>query len=277
MEPTTNDPELVARQYASQERLNLRIATHERYTVPAVDFTGWVLDRHPWRGDETVLDAGTGSGSYLTPLAARCRQVIAGDLSASMLRQIEGPAPRVQLDVQHLPLPAGAVDVVLANHMLYHVPDLPAALRQIARVLRPAGALLAATNSRDSMAAFARLASALGRPLGLDGRLGPWGRQLTFDLENGAEILAPFFAEVTRHDLASALVFDRPEPVVAYLGTMWDRLAPRLPEGITWEGVAAAITAYVDARIAADGAFRVNKLAGVFVCRGPRPAPGAGR
>ncbi len=38
--------------------------------------------------------------------------------------------------------------MVLANHMLYHVPDLDRALAEIRRVLKPTGVLIAATNSR---------------------------------------------------------------------------------------------------------------------------------
>src|SRR5439155_23396110 len=54
-------------------------------------------------------------------------------------------------DVQDLPFPDGAFDCVLAAWMLYHVPDLDRAVRELGRVLNPAGRLVAATNSERTL------------------------------------------------------------------------------------------------------------------------------
>ena len=51
-------------------------------------------------------------------------------------------------DVQELPFADGIFDCAVAAWMLYHVPDLDRALRELARVLRPGGRLVAVTNSR---------------------------------------------------------------------------------------------------------------------------------
>jgi len=57
---------LVTESYATDEPLSVRIETHRRYSVPAIDLPAWVLDRYSWRGDETVLDIGTGASSQAT-------------------------------------------------------------------------------------------------------------------------------------------------------------------------------------------------------------------
>ena len=54
-------------------------------------------------------------------------------------------------DAQELPFPDDAFDVVVANHMLYHVPEPARAAAEIGRVLRPDGLLLAATNGPDHL------------------------------------------------------------------------------------------------------------------------------
>ena len=62
-QPATPDKtRLVAESYATDEPLSVRIETHRRYSVPPIDLPTWALDRHTWRGDETVLDIGTGTG-----------------------------------------------------------------------------------------------------------------------------------------------------------------------------------------------------------------------
>lgn len=69
-----------------------------------------------------------------------------------MLRSREELARRsgklilIQADAR-LPLGDGGVDVVLAMHMLYHVPDVPAPVAELRRIVKPGGTLLASTNS----------------------------------------------------------------------------------------------------------------------------------
>ena len=43
------------------------------------------------------------------------------------------------------------MDVALAMHMLYHVPDIPAAVRELRRSTRPVGTVLASTNGTGSL------------------------------------------------------------------------------------------------------------------------------
>ena len=149
---------LTHRAYRDDSKLNVRRRTHELYTVPQHDFAAWALDCIDWRGDEVVLDLGAGSGGYFEPVKARIPygQHVAGDLSLGMvLRQRQAAASRgtalANLDAQRLPFADATFDVVLANHMLYHVPDIDAALAEVRRVLKPTGMLVAATNSLQNM------------------------------------------------------------------------------------------------------------------------------
>ncbi|MEI2608024.1 MAG: methyltransferase domain-containing protein [Candidatus Promineifilaceae bacterium] len=262
------DTSYLQRQYGTKDNLQIRIATHEIYSEPKVDFTTWVLDHVPWRGRERVLDVGCGSGIYRQPTQQRAPTYLAGDLSLGMLQSLPPATPRLNLDVQHLPLAANSVDVILANHMLYHVPDQAAAAAHFARVLKPGGYLLAATNSRDNRLEMAHLVAQVATachiplPAGFlsDGLL-------SFTLENGAEVLQPHFAHVERHDLSSAFVFPHPQPVIDYIGTTRERILANAPQGITWEQIAEALYIRLSDHIRQHGVFRVNKVAGVFVCR----------
>ena len=155
-----DDPKYLAdKAYATEDHLAVRIRTHERYTQPQQDFTAWILDLIPWRGDETVLDAGCGAGLYVPALTERLTsggRIISADLSLGMLRDVAaksfaGDTNLLNANLLSIPLPNESCDVLLANHMLYHVPDIPAAIAEIKRVLKPGGYLIAATNARDSM------------------------------------------------------------------------------------------------------------------------------
>src|SRR5258706_1690474 len=154
--PGTDRDLLTQKAYATDEMLLMRQRVHELYSIPKINFTEWVLDRVSWRGDEIVLDIGAGPGTYFDELVPRIPQgeLIAGDLSLGMARQAMKRAQAgltLNIDAQVLPFPDRVFDVVLANHMLYHVPDLDQALGEIHRVLKPDGCLIPATNSQFNL------------------------------------------------------------------------------------------------------------------------------
>ncbi len=265
----TNKRHLTTKSYKTQDKLNIRILTHQRYTQPKVDFTGWVLDQIDWRGDETAIDIGCGSGSYVDPAQQRCGHYIAGDLSLGMVRGLEQSGlDRLNLDAQHLPLADKSADVVLANHMLYHVPDKDAALSEIARILRPGGRLVAATNSAGNMAELMNLRHLARQRLNVSL---PTTTQRSlvanlFSLENGRSWLEKQFHHVTRCDLASALVFPDPQPVLDYISSSRDWYESVLPNHVTWDELLHEFQMLLDEHFAHHDQFRVNKLSGVFVC-----------
>jgi SAM-dependent methyltransferase len=261
-----DDQHYLRRQYKTQDNLNVRIRTHELYGTPQVDFASWVLDRVDWQGHEQVLDVGCGSGLYVEPARERSASYVAGDLSLGMLQKLERPAlARVNLDAHAIPLADDEVDIILANHMLYHVSDQDRALREFVRVLKPSGRLLAATNSVSNMGELQSLGrqalTLLGAP---EPEIG--GPALSFNLENGGRVLGRHFAHVQRHDLPGALVFPSPEPVIAYLDSGRDRFLERLPSTLSWDDLRAAFATILADHIEKNGAFRVGKLTGVFVC-----------
>src|SRR5215831_8272720 len=113
-------------QYASDANLAARQSIY-RFLQPPIRVVPWAIDLADLRGDERVLDVGCGNGLYLGELAARRHRgpVVAVDLSPGMLdaARRRSPTALVVGDAQHLPFGDGALDCVLAMHMLYHVPD----------------------------------------------------------------------------------------------------------------------------------------------------------
>lgn len=101
------------------------------------------------RGGGRVLDAGCGTGRALPPLrdAVGPTGVVVGvDLTPAMLeaavRAGRDRAGRLLLaDVTALPLRSGSLDAVFAAGLVAHLPDPSRNLRELARVVRPGGAL----------------------------------------------------------------------------------------------------------------------------------------
>ncbi|MBV9581646.1 MAG: class I SAM-dependent methyltransferase, partial [Chloroflexi bacterium] len=77
------------------------------------------------------------------------RVIVGLDASPAMVEaaqqqalQHDLPVIAIEGDAEHLPLPSATYDRVMANHMLYHVADQLAALRELRRVLKPNGRVL---------------------------------------------------------------------------------------------------------------------------------------
>jgi SAM-dependent methyltransferase len=128
--------------------------------APMFDTVSWVLSLTEFLPGMRVLDAGCGNGLYLRALAGRAVRVVGCDLSMGMLRPVGHPV-LVNADVTALPIRGGVFDVVLATHMLYHVPDREAAVRELRRVLASGGTCVAVTNGARHMLSSA---PSLSRP-----------------------------------------------------------------------------------------------------------------
>lgn len=262
---------LVNESYANGEPLSVRIETHRRYSVPPIDFPTWALDRHLWRGDETVLDIGTGTGQYLAPLRGQVPhgRIIAGDLAPGMLRDLRakgvpGGACLLNADAEALPLANESCDAIIASYMMFFVPDIPRAVAELHRILRPGGVLLAVTLAHVYMeelrVAMNHALSALGASN--ETSMGTVSRR--FDLDTGISYLERRW-HVTTHRLESEFVFPSVEPVLAYVNSMRSELRDDLPPNRTWDEFMAVLRDVVQTELATHGEFRVSKNVGVLI------------
>lgn len=267
---STSDPNAVRRQYASDIYLRVRQETHEQYTVPKVNFPEWVLQRLQWRGDEHVLDIGSGVGTYYDSLHQHWPDITyhAIDQSAGMLYEHPVRKALALADAQYLPFAEHTFDAVMANHMLYHVPDVERAVLEARRVLKPGGIFIAATNSLQSMPEFHALFRRGMLLLSTPGKIysqPPLPAQANFALENGTRILSRYYYAVVRYDLPSTLVFPSVEPVMAYLESTRSIREPQLPETINWDDLMLVLRDQVGRVMNHFGELVVNKVSGVLI------------
>lgn len=109
---------------------------------------GLALAEQAGRGAR-VLEIGIGTGRIARPLLAAGCRVVGYDISAEMLREIQGetrpssPIPALlQADMHAPPFQANSFDAVMAVHVLHLARDWQKVLTEATRVLRPTGAFI---------------------------------------------------------------------------------------------------------------------------------------
>lgn len=263
-----NDPNaLRTGQYAHAGNLNARIALHARFSTNNGSWQAFVLDHLLALGETArVLEVGCGSVALWRECVARVPagwQVTLTDLSPGMWAQAQQALEQVApgdarfsfqtADAMALPFDNGAFDGVIANHMLYHVPDVAQGIGELRRVLRPGGRLFAATNGEGHMREQWTLVERYAGDESSD-----WHTVLSraFSLQNGKALLRAQFDHVELYDYPNALVVTEVEPLVAYAASM--ELVP--PAQL--DDFAAFVAAELEAQ---GGAIRIQKETGLFV------------
>jgi ubiquinone/menaquinone biosynthesis C-methylase UbiE len=222
MSKFTDQQYLKTDQYRDSSNLDARVVIHQRFSTNSYGWFKWVFDvvaKSP--GNARILELGCGPGYLWKENISRIPatwNIILSDLSSGMLDAawrnlvVTGRAFQFkEIDAQSIPYEDETFDVVIANHMLYHVPDRPKAITEIKRVLKPNGRLIATTVGENHMK-----------------EMMDWFRQVhiskswesfanSFTLESGLVQLEPFFSDIILSCYEDNLHITEIEPIMAYI------------------------------------------------------------
>lgn len=261
-------------QYKDAGNLGVRAALHRRFSTAVTEWQPWVFDQIGLQSGEAVLECGCGPGWLWRENEARIPQgcaITLTDLSPGMVAEAEAALAASAVDfrfqpasIMELPFADDSFDVVVANHMLYHVPDREKALVEVRRVLKANGRFFAATNGNNHMKELSEMGSELF-PEGAEalkvGRMGSGtSMSLEFRLENGAAQLRPYFSHVEMLPYPDSLRVTEAAPLVAYVLSTVQHLD--IPDAVR-----RRLHDHFAAKITADGAIAISKESGLFVAR----------
>jgi ubiquinone/menaquinone biosynthesis C-methylase UbiE len=250
-------------QYRDSSNLAARANLHARYSTAAVPWFSWVARQVTWSHTARVLEVGCGPGWLWEQARADLPDelvVTLTDLSSGMLGEaltrvspyfhaVHGAA----VDAGCLPFAEASFDVVLANHMLYHVAQPALAVRELARVSRHSGTLVAATNGPAHMREIDQVTAEVF------GEREQRKYSDRFGAHNGAQLLETQFDRVEWRSYHDDLVCTDPDDVLAYVLSY--------PPGDQADDAARErLRAVISARFAAQGAMRITRESGAFVC-----------
>ena len=257
-----DDRKYLEKQYKDSTNLQARSSLHQRFSANKYGWQSWVFDHFDLPAGCRILELGCGPGTLWLDNLSRIPigwEILLSDFSVGMLeaaRQNLSSHRQFQfkvIDAQSIPLEDGYFDAVIANHMLYHVPNRPAALAEIRRVLKPAGRLYASTGGYQHLV---ELAGLVGR---FNHAVASWGMDTnSFILENGIAQLSPWFNEVKLYRYENCLEVTEAAPLVDYILSGRPRIQPERQSEFR-EFIAHELEAQA-------GSFHVTIDTGLFVC-----------
>jgi SAM-dependent methyltransferase len=257
-------------QYRDASRLTIRADLHVRYGTAEEPWFEWVRARLDLQEGHRVFEAGCGAGwlwEGASPPVPAGVELTLCDLSPGMVNEAVGRGQAAgtyasvegrTADLQSLPFDAGSFDRVVANHMLYHLPDPQLGVAELARVVRPDGLVVVATNGRRHVQELHEIEASVFGPTALDHTVDVFGAEVGFG------ILRDHFADVRWFRHEDELHCTDPADVLAYSCSS--------PPG---EDATPEQRHQLEAAIArcfelGNGVMRITKDSGCFVCHHPR-------
>ncbi|MCL2356063.1 MAG: class I SAM-dependent methyltransferase [Defluviitaleaceae bacterium] len=248
----------VEKMYIEADTLSTRINLHEKYSVNKYGFGNWIFDMYDFQPGMTVLEIGCGTASgWRKKNLPEKVEIILSDFSPLMLQKardsLRGEAvfSFAQLDAQNIPYPNADFDAIIANHMLYHVPDKNKSLSEIRRVLKPGGRFFASTLGENSMKELGDIYQKLEGSATFS-----YAKNITFTLENGANLLGEFFCTVEKHEYVDSLEVTNIDDLIAYIKSYND-----VPDSVEDELYRLVSEGFV------GGVSKIRKEQGLFICK----------
>lgn len=254
----TSDASVVKQQYSTANHLNARISIHDKYSTNKMGFGNWIFSNYKLKKGMKVLELGCGTGvmwKNRETLIRECSQLILSDFSEGMVataKENVGERENLEyevIDIQKIPYPDETFDAVIANMMLYHVPDLFRGLAEVRRVLKRGGSFYCATYGEHGIIEYL---SKFFAEYGVADNTNK-----SFTLQNGYDILNKHFSKVEKSEYIDSLEVTNIDDMVDYICSLSSMTAlNNLPKHVIKETLM---------RHSTNGALHIPKEYGMFI------------
>lgn len=256
-------------QYENANNISARIRLHREFSTNPKGWFPWIFETGvlPYIAEKSktvhILELGCGEGSLWTENLSRLPEnvhVTVSDISEGMIRDVRrniGSDERFSyecFDCHKIPAQANTYDIVIANHLLFYCEDIAQVCSEVKRVLKEGGVFLCSTYGTAHMQEITHLVQKF------DSRIILAAENLyeRFGLDNGKEILAPYFEQVDTVLYEDAIVIDKADPLIEYIlschGNQNQYLLDKYQD----------FRQYVKKQV--KGQYRITKEAGYFIC-----------
>lgn len=210
-------------QYRNSTNISARIRLHRLFSSNKQGWFPWIYEQCQITEGMKILELGCGNGRLWIENKAKLPadwEIILSDISEGMIRDVRREQSLqddrfsfAAFDCHAIPYEDASFDLVIANHVLFYCKDVDRVCSEVGRVLKPGGRFVCGTYGVAHMQEVSRLVTQF------DDRITLSGENLYehFGKENGAQALAPYFAEVDWQQYEDALIVTQAEPLIEYV------------------------------------------------------------
>lgn len=250
--------------------LSDRLERIEQSRLNSQPWRYWLFDRVRRYDPLRVLELGSGSGNLwaenLSRLGMRWEIVVSDQCSEKVESCREKIGPRRGFDFQTIdahaiPFPDDHFDLVIADHLLQRIQDPEPVLREIRRVLKRGGKLLASAIGKRNLLEMEWLVFSTYPNSELETAFAE--RRRIFSLDRGIEFLRPFFHDIHLELFSDTLTVTDGQALVDSIYAL-NRLAG--DQTIIREADRDRLRGSIDGILAQQGCVRLHRDAGLFTC-----------
>lgn len=251
-------------QYQDATNISARINLHKKYSQNPQGWFPWIYEQFQIYPGMHILELGCGNGALWTenmPELPEDLSVVLSDISEGMIRDIRRTIGSDDtrftyetFNCHQIPFTDNQFDLIIANHVLFYCDNISQVCTEIHRVLKPDGRFICSTYGTNHMKEISQLVQSFDSRI----QLAADNLYERFGLENGMEILKPYFEEISLERYDDRIQLDRPEPLIEYIlschGNQNQYLLDRYKDFKTF---VEKETRY---------GFSITKDAGIFIC-----------
>ena len=268
-----SENEKIVEQYQSSANLNKRINIHA-YSTSTQNWFDWVYERLQIQSGYKILEIGCGNAMLWAHNVYKLPhniEITLTDRSEGMLSEAEKKLEPYQkifeeqnirinyqiMDANKLMLPAKSFDLIIANHMLYHVDNIKSCLKAVSNALKKNGTFCCSTIGKEHMKELHEMVAAFDAAIEI-----PSAYHATcFRLENGTDFLKDYFSVIKQHIQDNDLLVDDIEVIYDYVHSY--------PGNVPYilEKRADEFRKMIKKKIEKQEVIYIHKSAGMFVCK----------
>ncbi len=261
--------DLISEQYSDSKNFAARIDLNRKFRTNPQPLTSWIFDQINFQGKSEILEIGCGNGILWKTNLDKIEEhlhIILTDFSLGMLKDAQKVLSNSQnrfefkvMDAQEITYPDNYFDIVIANLMLYHVPNRKKAFSEITRVLKMDGSFYATAFGKNNMKEL----NDLVRDYLPEIDYGLEKLSDEFGLENGKSQLDNYFKEVELLRYQDHLEVNDSEPIINYILSFGRNMA------ILTDKKLNNLRKYLNEEIEDGGSMRITKDTGIFIANDP--------
>jgi ubiquinone/menaquinone biosynthesis C-methylase UbiE len=256
--------EIVKEQYSNSANLDIRQEFH-KYNINKKNWHEWCFEHMEIPEGAVILELGCGNGLMWEINAREIKDdwtVVLSDFSEGMLAsarerlgEISSKFSYKVLDIQDIPFPDNSFDVIIASHMLYHVPDLDKAMEEVKRVLKPGGRFYSTTNGDNSLVELQQLTI---QKIPRDTFV-PQKYLDIFGFVSGEKLITRYFSNIKLEKFEGKIVISEAAPIVNYI-----KSSIRGSQYFTTQERVEEFYSFVEGEIKKKGSLSFTTSAGMF-------------